>query len=632
MCGIVGLLSRLPVAADELEEMARRVAHRGPDGEGFLYAGVAQAPRFEPRPQPGTKVNLALAHRRLAIIDMSDAALQPMSTPDRRYWIAYNGEIYNYLELRRELESVSERFSTDSDTEVVLRAYARWGTGCFERFNGMWAIAIWDDHAKTLTLSRDRFGVKPLYCGCADDRLVFGSEIKSLLSPGLLRARVDWTAVGAYLRFSLVDHSQGTFFKGIEAFPPGHFAVVDVETPTRVMPVRFWQAEPDEGARSLSYSAACERFAELLESSVALRMRSDVPVGSCLSGGLDSSAIVCVAHGLRRKSGGGSPFHTFTAGNEDAAADERRYAAIVNRATDSRPNLTVPTCDGFLSELDRLVWHQDQPFTTASIYAQWCVMRAARESSIPVLLDGQGADEGLCGYRKYYALRLIGLLKSGRLGTALSEAASLLTRGDRGLLRLRGARRYLPRGTHRPESAAMLQGELRHAHDSTRIDLVAAANIPARQLADLTTFSVPSLLRYEDRNSMAWSIESRVPFLDYRLVSFLLGLPDDYKLRAGRTKAVLRDAMAGIVPASVLSRRDKVGFETAQDRWMRGALGDVIHRTLVDENSRLSPWLDRELALRAFDRARSGGSAEARSAFVRIHILERWFERFDVAA
>lgn len=639
MCGIAGILSREPSAMDELAEMTRRIAHRGPDGEGFLYA-VRTGPAWLTHPSPsgeGLVANLALSHRRLAIIDTSEGGLQPMSTPDRRLWIAYNGEVYNYVELRRELETLGERFRSDSDTEVVLRAFSLWGTRCFERFNGMWAIAIWDDHSKTLTLSRDRLGVKPLYWGGDAARLVFGSEIKSLLAPGLLRARIDWESVGAYLRLSLVDHSTQTFFDGISAFPPGHFAVVGLDAPIRIEPVRFWSLEPDPEAQGLSYTQAAARFAELLESSVALRLRSDVPVGSCLSGGLDSSSIVCVVDRLRRTAAGGRDehaFHTFTAGNEDASADERDFASIVNRATASTSHLTVPSCDGLLADLDRLVWHQDEPFTTASIYAQWCVMRAAREASVPVLLDGQGADEGLCGYRKYYAFRLIGLLRAGRPGAAMREFASLLARGDSGLLRLRGAGRYLPRRLRRVASptTAMLQGALRDAHDGVRIDIGATADIRSRQVADLTAFSLPSLLRYEDRNSMAWSIESRVPFLDYRLVSFVLGLPDDYKLRAGRTKAVLRDAMAGTVPAAILDRRDKVGFETAQDRWMRGGLGESIRERLVSGRSRLAPWLDRGRALDVLAGARGGRSTDARSALVRLLLLDLWLERFDVAA
>lgn len=639
MCGIAGILSKVPAPLDELVEMTRRIAHRGPDGEGVLYADRAAAARLERRPSAGrgSTANLGLAHRRLAIIDISESGLQPMSTPDGRFWIAYNGEVYNYLELRRELEAMGERFRGDSDTEVVLRAYSVWGTRCFERFNGMWAIAIWDDRSKTLTLSRDRFGVKPLYWACDGDRLIFGSEIKSLLSPGLVRAKVDWMSVGAYLRLSLVDHTPQTFFEGVSAFPAGHFAVVDVDSPTRVEPRRFWALEPAEEAQALSYGQACERFGELLESSIALRLRSDVPVGSCLSGGLDSSTIVCVADRLRRNAAGGPDehaFHTFTAGNEEAAVDERGYASIVNRATGSTPHITVPSCEGFLADLDRLVWHQDEPFTTASIYAQWCVMRTAREASVPVLLDGQGADEGLCGYRKYYAFRLINLLKAGRPGAALGEVASLLARGDTGLLRLRGAGRYMPRRLRRgePPALAMIQGALRTAHDDTRIELADAPDIRSRQIADLTAFSVPSLLRYEDRNSMAWSIESRVPFLDYRLVSFVLGLPDEYKLRLGRTKAVLRDAMVDTVPAAVLGRRDKVGFETAQDRWVRGALGESIRERLASGRTRLAPWLDRDRALEVLAQARSGGSADARSMFVRLHILDRWFDLYDVAA
>lgn len=638
MCGIAGILSREPSAMDELAEMTRRIAHRGPDGEGFLYAVRAGPAWLTHRSLSGEGLvaNLALSHRRLAIIDTSEGGLQPMSTPDRRLWIAYNGEVYNYVELRRELETLGERFRSDSDTEVVLRAFSLWGTRCFERFNGMWAIAIWDDHSKTLTLSRDRLGVKPLYWGGDAARLVFGSEIKSLLAPGLLRARIDWESVGAYLRLSLVDHSTQTFFDGISAFPPGHFAVVGLDAPIRIEPVRFWSLEPDPEAQGLSYTQAAARFAELLESSVALRLRSDVPVGSCLSGGLDSSSIVCVVDRLRRTAAGGRDehaFHTFTAGNEDASADERDFANIVNRATASTSHLTVPSCDGLLADLDRLVWHQDEPFTTASIYAQWCVMRAAREASVPVLLDGQGADEGLCGYRKYYAFRLIGLLRAGRPGAAMREFASLLARGDSGLLRLRGAGRYLPRRLRRGASptTAMLQGALRDAHDGVRIDIGATADIRSRQVADLTAFSLPSLLRYEDRNSMAWSIESRVPFLDYRLVSFVLGLPDDYKLRAGRTKAVLRDAMAGTVPAAILDRRDKVGFETAQDRWMRGGLGESIRERLVSGRSRLAPWLDRGRALDVLAGARGGRSTDARSALVRLLLLDLWLERFDVA-
>lgn len=632
MCGIAGMLSAGVANLSPVFSMTAVQAHRGPDDAGHALFTALGAPPVQTRRQTqGEQLEgiLALGHRRLSIIDRGDGGHQPMSYADGRYWITYNGEVYNYRELRDELRALGFSIASESDTEVILAAFSAWGRACFGRFNGMWALAIWDSHRRELTFSRDRFGVKPLHLRRYGDTLFFASEIKGLLAGTAATARANAQVVHDFLVHGTANCDNDTFFDGITAFPPGCAATVKLDRDLTVEPEPYWRLDPT-ATRDVPFTRACDEFRDLLASSVRIRMRSDVPVGACLSGGLDSSSIVC----LMDRGTAGNAIHTFTARFPEPEFDESAWARCVIDATGVAGHFSIPTESGLLDDLDDLIWHQEEPFSTASLYAQWLVMKQAREQNIPVLLDGQGADEILGGYRKFYAFHILALMRRRHLASAMGEFAALLRHGDRGYLRWREGARYLPGFMQRRivSGRDFVTPELAYTTKSGHVALGASEDLRMRQVLDLTRYSVPSLLRYEDRNSMAWSIESRVPFLDYRLVEFALSLPVEHKLRGGRTKAVLRAGLRGIVPDRVLDRRDKMGFVTPQSRWMEGELGRQVERACADAPAPLRRWFDFDAMLKAW-RSGSPRARQSMQALVfRAGILARWAGRFGISA
>ncbi len=633
MCGIAGILSERDADLSIIRAMTDVQSHRGPDGAGFALIGNDQSLQVAlNRTLPSAHGHLALGHRRLAIIDTSSAGLQPFVSADEQLAMVFNGEVYNYVELRQELKSLGVEFRTATDSEVILAAYRQWGTDCFSRFNGMWALAIWDKRQGRLVLSRDRFGIKPLHLTQHEGKLYFASEIKALLTlPGLPR-RLNKTIAADFLRWGTVNHTQETFFQGITAFPPGHYASIDMSQSPVLAPVAFWRPPSDDrlAARSVSAGNAEDEFRTLFSSAVDLRMRSDVPVGACLSGGLDSSAIVCqVAEGL-------SDDHrlaTFTSASTDPAFDERSWSDLVIEKCGTEPHTVFPGEEGFGADLDALILTQEEPFPTASIYAQYLLMKSARDADIPVLLDGQGADEALCGYRKYLVYALLESAKQNQWASFLSGLTSLAIRGDRGLLRLSEGVRYLPaflrRGNADPMAGLVQSGFQDDWDKSSPGSTLTTYRSSERQIDDLLRFSVPPLLRYEDRNSMAWSIESRVPFLDFRLVEYLLELPTKTKISKGQTKALMRNALRGLVPDAILDRRDKMGFVTAQNQWMQGSLGKAISAAFRSPDFALGALVDPQRAETLLN-AEGYWSGAALNAAFRIFILNRWAQLHNV--
>ena len=632
MCGIAGIVSPEERALAAIGPMTAAQAHRGPDGEGFALAEAGGGVRFAPTAEAlgEARGHAVFGHRRLAILDLSDAGQQPMRSDDGRYWITYNGEVYNYLELRRELEALGIVFRTQTDTEVVLEAYRQWGTGCFSRFNGMWALGIWDSAQDELMLARDRFGIKPLHYTSHGGALYFASEIKGLLAVAGLPRRLNRRIGADFLRWGMVNHSNETFFAGIEAFPPAHFARISRQAPTQWSPARYWTPPgDDELARApLSMADAETAFRTLFLSAVTLRLRSDVPVGSCLSGGLDSSAIVCAA--AQHKSAHG--MKTFTSAARDPKYDERRWSDMVVSQCKVEPHYVFPDGPALERDLRHLIDAQEEPFPSASIYAQYLLMQAARGARVPVLLDGQGADEILCGYRKYIIFNLQEQARARRPLSLLADLGWWALHGDRGLLRLAEGLRYLPAWFPR-DNVDPLGAALKPAFQAdwvaSRLAMTENPVSSYRQLDDLQRYSVPSLLRYEDRNSMAWSVESRVPFLDYRLVEFMLKLPTRLKVHHSQTKAVLRRALRGLVPDAILDRRDKMGFVTAQHEWMTGPLRLQFEQTLRASDLRIAPLIDGHRAADLL--ARTGyWQAAALNAVFRVFILEQWARHFEI--
>jgi asparagine synthase (glutamine-hydrolysing) len=608
VCGIAGfwhLAGPRPGAHRAIAAMTRTLRHRGPDDEGYLLvesrAGRCRALRgSETVPEVAlpdieaaavAEPDLALGFRRLSIIDRSPAGHQPMANARGSLWIVYNGEVYNYLELRSELQAKGQEFRTSSDTEVILAAYEAWGEACVERFNGMWAFALWDARRRRLFCSRDRFGVKPLYY-CWDGRsFAFGSEIKALLSLDATRRSVDHAAAYDFLAYGRVDHGEGTFFAGIHRLQPGHSLTVAAEGGLAAS--RYYGFPRPAGAQVEGegrMEARAEELLGLLTDAVRLRLRADVPVGSCLSGGLDSSAIVCLMNRLLRAHGAGRPAgaqQTFTSAFDDPRHDERDFCRRVVEATGVEPRYVFPDGRELWKELERLLWHQEEPFGSTSIYAQWNVMRLVRQHGVTVVLDGQGSDELFAGYHPYYGAYLGTLLRRGR---ARRFAAELLAArrvvgwtAAQTALRARSAVAWaLPwagdavravRGSA-PAVAPLLRRDFRGVRDR--------AGSPGRPTSleeqlwqDVSISSLPQLLRYEDRNSMAFSVEARVPFLDVRVAEFAARAPITLKIRDGWTKAVLREAVRGIVPDEVRWRRDKKGFPTPEQEWWRLNAGPI---------------------------------------------------------
>jgi asparagine synthase (glutamine-hydrolysing) len=571
MCGIAGILDgRERVSPGLIDAMANALAHRGPDGGRVRLVG-----------------SLAIGHRRLSILDPTSAGDQPMVSPDHRLHLVHNGEIYNFLELRDQLRAAGREFRTETDTEVILAAYATWGPRCVERFNGIWALALWDAAEDRLFLSRDRLGVKPLFLAEHDGVLAFASEIKGLLVlPWKLR-EPDGPIVRDFLLDGRVDHTDRTFLKGIHRLPAGHNLLVSGRH-RRLW--RYWHpgglgrdarldAQPQD-ATSVEDLRAC------LIDSVALQLRTDVPIGSCLSGGLDSSSIVATASALRRgtlatrdglhRERDGHPQLAFFAGFADKGIDERRFADAAARSAGVELRTTTPDHTAFAADLEDIVRSQDEPFTSTSIVAQYHVMKLARATGIRVLLDGQGADELLAGYPANAAPREAGALRSRDVGRVLGRwmRGSWTVSPTRALWYVATDGALPPTWARSSRRIRDWLGPAVGNGDPVEIDIPKLeGTILARAMwRDVAATHLPALLRYEDRNSMRFGIEARVPFLDHRLVEAALLLPDRLKVADGVHKVALRRAVTGLVPDSVIARRDKVGFASPERRWLGESL------------------------------------------------------------
>jgi len=567
VCGVFGILSASPVAPGLLEAAQAIQRHRGPDAQNIRCLQVG-------------RWHVGIAHQRLAIIDLSSAGVQPMLSPSGRSLIAYNGEVYNYLELRRELEARGVTFRTRTDTEVIAAACEEYGvTSALSRMNGMWAF-VWIDLATPrIVIARDRFGVKPMYLCEHGGALAFGSEIKTLLRALGLRCAVNTRAVATFLRALQQDTADETFFTGIVRLAPGHFAEIDGWGATaRPRISRYWSLE-EAADTPTAEPAAIEQTRALLEDAVRLRLRSDVPVGLLLSGGLDSSAIAAVASKLL---GPGADLTFISAVSDDPATDESAYIRTVARHL-RRPvrevRLEFPTAQ-VLPLIARVTEQCDEPIGGFSCVAQNLLMQQAQAAGVTVLLSGQGADEVFCGYRKYAAFQLQSLLRRGHwLQAARLLAGFVRERTVLGELNMADARRYLP-AWMTPALADVGGAALA---DATLLcpPLGNRADVRDRQRADIEALSIPALTHWEDRNSMAWSSEVRNPFLDYRLVRLGVGLPMALKVCCGWTKYVLRRAVVSSLPAEIVWRRDKRGFTTPEARMLRNELRESVHALLA---------------------------------------------------
>jgi asparagine synthase (glutamine-hydrolysing) len=597
VCGIAGTAGGTGPDQELLARMAAAMAHRGPDGQGVWHDGAA-----------------GLAFRRLAIIDLNERSDQPLHLGP--WHLVFNGEIYDYKERRAELERLGHTFVTEGDGEVLLHAWAEWEEGALDRLNGMFAFGIWHDERRELTLCSDPFGEKPLYWCRDGERLAFASDIRALREavPSIGPPRED--AVAPFLALGLRPPIDESFFAGVHRLPGAHrlrflAGRIDVR--------RYWSPRVVDVPQS--YVDAVAQLRELLEDSIRLRLRADVPVGTSLSGGVDSSAVVALAG----RQAADATRHAFTASFPGYARDEWDYASETARSAGVvEHHRVVPEADELLGDLGDLVRDQEEPFTSLSIYAQWRVNRAARDAGVTVLLDGQGGDELFGGYAgiEGWALRSRG---------PRAVARALLDDRRGAVLRAFGAER-LPRAIahrHRRRLASAYATPDAIAV-AVRMEPPApegASPLRRELLRQAFHTSLPLLLRYADRDSMAHSREVRLPLLDRRIAEFALSCPPEYLVGAGQTKRILRDAVRDVVPDAILARRDKIGFEPPQARWLTapGALalaGDV----LLDPGSRDSGRYD-AAAVEADLRA---GRWRDPTALWRVLNVELWLRTFSV--
>lgn len=552
MCGIAAVVDRRGTGFEDefLGRVLDCVAHRGPDASKLWRAGA-----------------VALGHRRLAILDLSDNGVQPMHW-EGRYVLTYNGEVYNYRELRRELQAAGLRFSSETDSEVVLAAYAHWGEDCVGRFNGMWALAIYDRQEGTLFCSRDRFGIKPLYYCEGDHGFALASEIQQLL-PIIGKAKLNWSVFGDFLVGGFLEHCDDTFFDGIEKVPPGCNLRYDLSS-GELRQWRYYELCGADGVEGLPVDEAAESLRELLRDSVRLRLRADVKVGTCLSGGLDSSGVAAMASEAAKEGGGG--FCAIHARGEDETSDESEYARELASKQGLDLHVVSPRFEDFQSSIDAVVKSQGEPFGGTSIFMQYFVMKAACELGCKVMLDGQGGDEVFLGYEKYYPSAYLAYGRRNLLRAFRELRASM--RNCRGITWKTAARftaGSLLAGTreraYRLQNPYLNDGAFRGLQVTRQI-AGAYSDHRSLQALEIRCSNLPVLLRYEDRNSMAHSVEARVPYLDYRVVEFALGLDISHKIRDGWAKYILRKALEPMLPEKVVWRKDKFGFNSPHSLWM----------------------------------------------------------------
>lgn len=579
MCGIVATLGVDPsVVRAHGDEALNVIAHRGPDDEG-IWADA----------------NAWLGHRRLSIIDLTSAGHQPMIDEPSGLVITYNGEIYNYVELRAELEAAGHCFRTQSDTEVLLVSYLEWGDGCLNHLNGMWSFVIWDSHSQLAFFARDRLGVKPLYFALADGGLSIASEPKALLALHPELRRVDEAALYAFLAEGTLYTGDRSFYAGIRVLDPGHCGTYDPARASMVIS-RYW-TPPVEAKRPLDYRYAVRRFGDLLTDAVRLRMRSDVPVGFTLSGGLDSSAIMQSAVTATAKTAG--RLRAFTSVYPGLPAEEvtneGRWAGLVASKYDRVDVEHVSAyVSNWMSVLERIVWHMDGPGYSPAVFPLWKIMERARASGIPVLFEGQGADELLGGYTQYATLALWDSLFRHPPTTFVRDFGSYARTFSVGMLLLWLTRQQMSSAVRpyrqRVGALSTLDPDFVRRFARPSREPAPRRNLNKCLEADLTRDILPGLLQYGDAISMAHSVETRLPFLDYRLVEFASSLPGEFKVGGGETKRILRDHLRLVDLSSIANRRRKLGYPTPVNLWLREDGGAAIKDILLSPSAEIRAY------------------------------------------
>ena len=624
MCGLAGgYWSRYSGEIEgRVKESLNKIQNRGPDDSGYKFIEVDSS-------------IVVLGHTRLSIIDLSLAGHQPMSSDDGRYSLVFNGEIYNYLELKHELTECGVCFKTKSDTEVLLQAWSYWGVDCLLKLNGMFAFVVYDHIEKILFCARDPFGIKPFYYELADDGFVFSSELPSLLSLRDKKAKPNLQRSYDYLVFGEYDSNEETFIEGVKQLKPAQYLTIKVGDANSLLIKTWWNPENILPCK-IPFEKAVSLVREQFLNNVKLQLRSDVPLGVALSGGVDSSAVVCAM----RKIAPETEIHTFSY-IADGELSEEVWVDRVNDFVGAQSHKVVATGEDLARDLDAMISAQGEPFGSTSIYAQYRVFQLVKSAGITVSLDGQGADELLAGYDGYPGYRIKSLVETGKLLAAYKFINNWRKWPNRsiGFAAMHLGRVVLPEHIYNFFRRRM---DRKATPDWLNVDYFLRGNVVAnenrlvpkikRKGSSVTSYlqyalgkrSLPALLRHADRNAMNFSVESRVPFLSIPLAVFLLSLPENYLISdKGETKYVFREAMRGIMPDDVLKRKDKVGFTTPEKNWVLEMAADMRVWLAASENI---PFLNSEMLLREFDKQCSDGKINAR--IWRLLNYCRWYELY----
>ncbi len=607
MCGIAGIVSFSHpfVEKERLNQMLFAIKHRGPDDEGVYLDG-----------------NVGLGHVRLSILDLSQLGHQPMQDESGRYTIVLNGEIYNFIELREQLKKDGLAFKSNSDTEVLLKGYIHLGTAVLDRLNGMFAFAIYDAERKEVFAARDRFGVKPFYYFQSDDELIFASEIPAILAVYGMKNQANEAAVFDYLAFNRTDQTEDTFFKGIKKLQHGHCMTI---RDNKVTIAQWYDLRQRVSGQRLQSDES--DFRDLLEDSIRIRLRSDVPVGVCLSGGLDSSTIASVVSERL----GYLDVNTFSAiYDQKCRADESEF---INLYREKLPNMhfTYPTAQTLLEDLRNFMVCHGEPVPSTGPYAQFCTMRLASQH-VTVTLDGQGADEELAGYHYFYGLYYKSLLKRLKLGTLFREIYKYIAL-HHSFYALKTFLFFLLPGRLRIKARVSERGYLcpgfaNRFRQSIIADDLYGSKSMQEALINHFEYKLEHLLKWDDRNSMWFSIESRTPFLDYRLVEYLLKTEDSAKIKDGYTKSILRRTMKGLLPERIRLRRDKVGFATPESLWfVEDRFREIICSILNSDSFRDRGLVDPVKARMLYDKHCQGKINISKDIWKWIN-LEMWYREF----
>jgi asparagine synthase (glutamine-hydrolysing) len=563
MCGISGIINQQNnlINKEDIMIINNLATHRGPDGEGYYH-----------------DKNLSFGHRRLAIIDLTENGHQPMSY-NEDFIITFNGEIYNYIELKKELQNVGHKFQSSSDTEVILASYAEWGEECVKKFNGQWAFAIHDKKRNIVFASRDRFGIKPLYYTIIDDNFIFGSEIKQVIH-FQNKNKLNMKILMDYLVVGFEEHSNETFFDGVFKLKQSHNLVYDLESHT-FKEYKYYDIEQKKSLNDFSIDSSIDEYKSKLIESIKLRLRSDVEVGTCLSGGLDSSAIAAISS-KEYKTTSDKIFLAFHAQTSEKNRDESNYAKKV--ADNFNIDLKILRMDNysFFEKIDELIYTQEEPFSSTSIFMQYFIMEESSKNGCKVLLDGQGGDETLLGYERYYPAYFKSLNPIRRF----KEFIYSISNSNMNFFKIIAYILYFSFSNIRLFILWLKNRGIKKKYfDLISKKLIiknsnAYENIFELQYIEIYNTQLSRLLKYEDKNSMRNSVETRLPFIDYNVLETALSLKPASKINNGWTKYILRMSMNNILPADVVWRKNKIGFEAPQKTWMESNILEIKKQIL----------------------------------------------------